>query len=239
MSEANENPFAQRVLVVDDDHEIVRVLRVYLEQAGYLVYTAYDGSTALHILQRDHPQVAILDIMMPGKDGIEVTRLIRANPALLRTYIIMLTAKVEDIDRVVGLELGADDYVTKPFNPREIVARVRASFRRLELSEINVGQVHFYRELMVDASLRKVTLNGKTIDLTPTEFSLLATLIERPGYPFTRSELAQQRLGYDYDALERTLDSHIHHLRKKIEPDPNNPIYIETVYGVGYRLGEP
>ncbi len=239
MSEANENPSAPRVLVVDDDHEIVRVLRAYLEQAGYIVFTAYDGDTALHILQRERPRLAILDIMMPGKDGTEVTRLVRANPALMRTYILMLTAKVEDIDKVVGLELGADDYVTKPFNPREIVARVRASFRRLELSEANPEQVHFYRELMVDTALRKVTLGGKLIDLTPTEFALLVTLIQRPGYPFTRVELVQQRPGYDYDALERTLDSHIHHLRRKIEPDPNNPIYIETVYGVGYRLGAP
>ncbi|MDX1993590.1 MAG: response regulator transcription factor [bacterium] len=239
MNNRVENTPAQRLLVVDDDKEIVRVLRAYLEQAGYHVFTAYDGSTALHIAQHEHPHLIILDWMMPGKDGLEVTRLIRANPALAQTYILMLTARIDDTDKVVGLELGADDYVTKPFNPREVVARVRATFRRLEMQEQGGERVYFYRDLMLDVVNRKVTMMGKIVDLTPTEFNLLAVLMQRPGYPFSRAELVQKRLGYDYDTLERTLDSHIRNLRKKIEPDPNQPIYVQTVYGVGYRLGEP
>ena len=238
MSETFENTSTKRVLVVDDDKEIVRVLRTYLEQSGYTVFIAYDGDSAMHILMRERPQLVLLDLMLPGKDGIEVTRLIRANPKLAQTYILMLTAKVEDIDKVIGLEMGADDYITKPFNPREIVARVRSSYRRMELRDANTEKVYFYRDLMVDVARRKVTLGGKVVDLTPTEFNLLSVLIQRPSYICTRNELLQQGLGYENESLERTLDSHIYHLRKKIEPNPDNPIYIETVYGVGYRLGE-
>jgi len=238
MAELFDNPSTQRVLIVDDDREIVRVLRAYLEKEGYIVFSAYEGDSAMHILNRERPQLAILDIMMPGKDGKEVTRLIRANPKLIQTYVLMLTARVDDVDKVIGLELGADDYVTKPFNPREIVARVRSAFRRLELKETINEKIYFYRDLMVDMGRRKVTVAGKTIDLTPTEFNLLALLIQRPSYTCTRNELIQNGLGYEYESAERTLDSHIYHLRKKIEPNPNKPIYIETVYGVGYRLGE-
>lgn len=239
MTDIVENASAQRVLIVDDDKEIVRVMRAYLEKEGYTVLAAYDGNTAMHILTRDRPQLAILDLMMPGKDGMEVTRLIRANPKLLQTYVLMLTAKVDDIDKVIGLEMGADDYVTKPFSPREIVARVRSAFRRLELRDTTDDKVYFYRDLIVDMARRKVTVAGKVIELTPTEFNLLALLIQRPSYTCTRNELLLNGLGYEYESAERTLDSHIYHLRKKIEPDPNRPIYIETVYGVGYRLGEP
>lgn len=235
---AEQPSSTNRVLVVDDDKDIVRVLRAYLEQAGYTVFTAYDGTTALHAVIRERPDLVILDLMMPGKDGLEVTRTIRANPAVAQTYILMLTARIDDTDKVVGLELGGDDYVSKPFNPREIVARVRAAFRRKEL--IQGGErAYFYRELMLDPARHKVTLNGRLVELTPTEFGLLAILFQRPGYPFSRADLLQKRQGYDYEGLERTLDSHIRNLRKKIEPDPNNPIYIQTVYGVGYRLGEP
>ncbi|MBI1277519.1 MAG: response regulator [Anaerolineaceae bacterium] len=239
MTEAREYSGGSRILVVDDDKEIVRVLRAYLEKEGYIVFTAYDGETAMHILAREHPQLAVLDIMMPGKDGIEVTRLIRASSQLRQTYVLMLTAKVDDVDKVIGLEFGADDYITKPFNPRELVARVRASFRRMELKEAKTEKVYFYRDLIVDIGRRKVTLSGKVVELTPTEFNLLSILIERPSFTCTREELLQRGLGYQYETMERTLDSHIYHLRKKIEPDPNKPIYIETVYGVGYRLGEP
>jgi two-component system alkaline phosphatase synthesis response regulator PhoP len=230
----------QRILVVDDDKEIVRVLRSYLEQAGYEVFTAYDGSSALHILAREHPDLVVLDLMLPDKDGLDITRYVRSQPSLARVYVLMLTARVEDTDKVVGLEIGADDYVTKPFNPREIVARVRSALRRVQLDEaLAVEQVLRYEALTVDLAKRYVTLNGEAVELTPTEFNLLATLMRRPGVPFTRSELVQKRLGYDYESLERTLDSHIRNLRKKLEPDPANPIYVQTVYGVGYRLGEP
>jgi two-component system alkaline phosphatase synthesis response regulator PhoP len=229
----------QRVLVVDDDKEIVRVVRAYLEQAGFTVYTANDGNTAMHILNRERPELVILDLMLPMKDGLEITRTIRGNEQLANTHILMLTARIEDTDKIIGLEMGADDYVTKPFNPREIVARVRSTFRRIELDDQGVERIYQYHDLKVDVARHHVTLNEKTVELTPTEFNLLATLIRQPGYPFSRAELVQKRLGYDYESLERTLDSHIRNLRKKIEPDPNNPIYIQTVYGVGYRLGEP
>jgi len=230
----------QRILVVDDDKDIVRVLRSYLEQAGYEVFTANNGNTALHILSRERPDLVVLDLMLPDKDGLDVTRVVRGDPALARTYILMLTARVEDTDKVVGLELGADDYVTKPFNPREIVARVRSTFRRIQVEDdLATEQVLRYRDLTVDLARRHVTLKDEPVELTPTEFNLLAVLMRRPGVPFSRADLVQKRLGYDYESLERTLDSHIRNLRKKIEPDPSDPVYVQTVYGVGYRLGEP
>jgi two-component system alkaline phosphatase synthesis response regulator PhoP len=230
----------ETVLVVEDDKEIARVLRSYLEQAGYKVYIAHDGNTALHTLMREHPELLILDLMLPDKDGLDITRHVRSEPLLAKTYIMMLTARVEDTDKIVGLEIGADDYVTKPFNPREIVARVRSAFRRTQLDEDLVDQqVLRYEGLVVDLARRHVTLHDEPMDLTPTEFNLLATLMRRPGIHFTRTELVQKRLGYDYESLERTLDSHVRNLRKKIEPDPTNPVYIQTMYGIGYRLGEP
>ncbi|MDX2160475.1 MAG: response regulator transcription factor [bacterium] len=229
----------QRVLVVDDDKEIVRVVRAYLEQAGFIVFTASDGSSAMHVLNREHPELIILDIMLPIKDGLEITRAIRTNPQLAHTHIIMLTARIEDTEKIVGLELGADDYITKPFNPREVLARVRSAFRRIDLEKNGVERIHRYRDLVVDVPRHHVTMDGRTVELTPTEFNLLATLISQVGVPFTRSELVQKRLGYDYETTERTLDSHIRNLRKKIESDPNNPVYVQTVYGIGYRLGEP
>jgi two-component system alkaline phosphatase synthesis response regulator PhoP len=231
---------SNRVLVVDDDKDIVRVLRAYLEQAGYEVFIAYDGTTALSIIRHDRPEVVLLDWMLPDKDGLNIIQWVRADQLLARTHIIMLTARVDDTDKIVGLEVGADDYVTKPFNPREIVARVRSIFRRIELNDENDNQpILRYGALLLDIGRRHVTLNGDTIDLTPTEFNLLMTLMKRPGYPFTRADLVSKRLGYDYETIERTLDSHIRNLRKKIEPDPTNPTYVQTVYGVGYRLGEP
>lgn len=230
----------ERILVVDDDKSIVRVLRSYLEQVGYEVLTAYDGTTAVHTLMRERPDLVILDLMLPDRDGMDIARYIRAEPALARTYILMLTARVDDIEKVLGLEIGADDYVTKPFNPREIVARVRAALRRVQLDESFLDErVLRYDKLAVDLARRYVTLDEKSVTLTPTEFSLLVTMLRRPGVPFSRTELAQKRLGYEYDGLERTLDSHIRNLRKKIEPDVTNPTYVQTVYGVGYRLGEP
>jgi two-component system alkaline phosphatase synthesis response regulator PhoP len=230
----------QQILIVDDDKEIVRVLRAYLQQAGYNVMTAYDGNTALHIIKSERPELVLLDLMLPDKDGLDIAHLVRSDPGLARTYIIMLTARVEDTDKVVGLEVGADDYITKPFNPREVVARVRSAFRRIQLdNELADQKVLRYEALTLDLSRRRVTLNGEPLELTPTEFNLLAALIQKPGVPFTRTELVQKRLGYDSESLERTLDSHIRNLRKKIEPDPAEPTYIQTVYGIGYRLGEP
>ena len=207
--------------------------------ACFRISIAYDGHTAMSILAHERPDFIILDLMLPDKDGLDITRHIRSRPELRHIYILMLTARVEDMDKILGLEVGADDYVTKPFNPREIVARVRAVYRRSHTGDQAVEERLCYEALEVDVLRRTTTLEGKAIDLTPTEFNLLVTLMRRPGVPFSRADLIQRRLGYDYERLERTLDSHIRNLRKKIEPDPTNPTYVQTVYGVGYRLGEP
>jgi two-component system alkaline phosphatase synthesis response regulator PhoP len=228
-----------RILVVDDDKEIVRVLRAYLEQSGYEVLFAYDGNTALHILMREQPDLVVLDWMLPDKDGLDIARAVRSEPSLARVYVLMLTARVDDTDKVVGLEVGADDYVTKPFNPREVVARVKAALRRVQLDkDLGMHEVLRYGELILDTIRRRVTLADKLVDLTPTEFNLLYELMRRPGIPVSRAELVQKRLGYDYESLERTLDTHVRNLRKKIEPDTRTPTYIQTVYGIGYRLGD-
>ena len=226
---------AQRILVVDDDKQIVRLVRSYLEQAGYHVLTAYNGETALHAIRRERPDLMVLDLMLPDRDGWEITRIVRSDPNLAALPIIMLTARVEDTDKIVGLELGADDYITKPFNPREVVARVRAVLRRVAGGPAQ-PQVLQVGGLVMDLDRHEVTRDGEPIELTPTEFDLLKVLMQNPGRAFTRLELIEKGLGYAYAGLERTVDSHIKNLRKKIEPDPAHPTYIETVYGVGYRL---
>jgi two-component system alkaline phosphatase synthesis response regulator PhoP len=227
----------KRVLVVDDDKDIVRLVRAYLQEAGYEALAAYDGETALHLLRRENPDVLVLDLMLPGRDGWELTRLIRADARLAATPIIMLTARVEDTDKIVGLEMGADDYVTKPFNPREVVARVRALLRRSHLeSEAAAAQVFQVGGLRLDVGRRELSVEGQAVDLTPTEFDLLCILIQAPGYVFTRDELLEKGMGYAYEGMGRTLDSHIKNLRRKIEPNPRQPTYIQTIYGVGYRL---
>lgn len=225
----------RRILVVDDDKQIVRLVRSYLEQAGYQVLTAYDGATALRIIRSERPDLVILDLMLPDQDGWEITRSVRADETLARLPIIMLTARVEDTDRIVGLELGADDYITKPFNPREVVARVRAVLRRTAGGPIP-PQVIRIGGLELDLDRHAVTLHDQPLEVTPTEFALLRCLMEYPGHAFTRLELIEKGLGYSYEGLERTVDSHIKNLRKKIEADPANPMYIQTVYGVGYRM---
>ena len=223
----------QRILVVDDDKEVVRLMRAYLEQAGYSVLTAYDGETAVHTLRREKPDLMLLDLMLPDRDGYDITRIVRGDAALAHIPIIMLTARVEDTDKIVGLEMGADDYVTKPYNPREVVARVRARLRDRGVVQPSVLQAG---GLVMDLGRREVMVNGRAIDLTPTEFNLLRVLMEQSGYVFTRSELIRRGLGADYEGIDRTLDSHIRNLRRKIEPDPKKPTFIQTVYGVGYRL---
>lgn len=230
----------QSILVVDDDKEIVRLVRAYLEKAGYQVLTAYDGDTALHILRRERPALVVLDLMLPDQDGWDITRLVRSDPALANTPIIMLTARIDDTDKIIGLELGADDYVTKPFNPREVVARVRSVLRRAH-SGPTAPQARVLKigDLSMDVNRHLVTLRQQEVELTATEFNLLKVLLENPGYAYTRSELIEQALGYEYEGSERTLDSHMRNLRRKIDPDTERPSYIQTVYGVGYRLMEP
>lgn len=222
------------ILVVDDDRAIVRLVESYLRQAQFAVKTAYDGSTALHVLRREAIDLLILDLMLPDQSGWEITRTLRADRRLAGLPIIMLTARATDSDKIIGLELGADDYITKPFNPHEVVARARTVLRRV--GNANHSVVIRVGGLEMDIERRQVTVDGAAIDLTPTEFSILKTLLQNPRYVFSRSELIARSLGYEYESIERTLDSHIRNLRKKIEPDSANPRYIQTVYGVGYRL---
>jgi len=227
----------QRILVVDDDKDIVRLMRGYLEAAGYEVLAAYCGETALHTIRREHPDLVLLDLMLPERDGLEIIRLLRSDPLLAQTPVIMLTARVSDTDKIVGLEMGADDYITKPYNPREVLARVRASLRvRGSLGEAMQNKVLRLGGLELDTGLHRVKVDGRVVDLTVTEFDILQALLERAGFVLSRQELIQRALGAEFLGVERTLDSHIRNLRRKIEPDPRRSRYIHTVYGVGYRL---
>ncbi len=229
---------AQRILVVDDDISIAKILTGYLEQEGFEVLTAGDGDRAFHSVRHDRPDLVILDVMLPNRDGWEVTRAIRSDASLKATPIILLTARVEDTDKIVGLELGADDYITKPFNPREVVARVRALLRRTELDKGRniVAHILSIGHLRLDIDQHTATINNAPVELTRTEFKLLQILMESPGYILTRDDLLEKVMGYAYEGMGRALDTHIRNLRKKIESDPDNPRYIQTVYGVGYRM---
>jgi DNA-binding response OmpR family regulator len=228
----------QRILVVDDDKSIVKLLSAYLEQSGYQTIPAYDGEMAIYTLRRERPDLIILDLMMPKRDGWEVTSLVRADKTLAATPIILLTARVEDTDKIVGLELGADDYITKPFNAREVVARVKALLRRVRLDQSPGATPHVLvcGGLRLDLDQHNLTSNGTPVELTRAEFNLLEAFLSNPGYTLTRDELLEKALGYAYEGLGRALDTHIRNLRRKIEPNPENPIYIQTIYGVGYRL---
>jgi two-component system, OmpR family, alkaline phosphatase synthesis response regulator PhoP len=228
---------AQRILVVDDDHEIARVLRAYLEQAGFQVLVAHDGEKALHLLRREQPDLVILDLMLPDRDGWEVTRIVRGDPGLASTPILMLTARADDTDKIVGLELGADDYVTKPFNPRELMARVRAVLRRAQ-GEVVPVRVLRVGDLSVDLDQHRVLVGPLEVRLTPAEFGLLRALAEHPGHTLTRAELIERGIGYSYAGLERIVDSHVKNLRRKLVEAGGGPERIETVFGVGYRLVE-
>jgi two-component system alkaline phosphatase synthesis response regulator PhoP len=228
---------AERVLVVDDDRQIVRVLQSYLEQAGYHVSTAYEGETALRAIRAEHPDLVVLDLMLPDRDGWEIARLLRADPHLASLPIIMLTARVEDADKIVGLELGADDYITKPFNPREVLARVRAVLRRSKTAGVTPQRLEV-GSVVMDLDRHEVLCTGRLVDLTPTEYELLRALLEQPGHAFTRRELIDHALGFGYESLERTIDSHIKNLRRKLECDVDGSATIETLFGVGYRMHE-
>jgi two-component system, OmpR family, alkaline phosphatase synthesis response regulator PhoP len=227
----------QRVLVVDDDSEITRLLRAYLEQAGFQVMVAHNGETALHMMRRESPNLVLLDLMLPDRDGWDVTRVARGDVNLQVIPLIMITARIDDTDKIIGLELGADDYITKPFNPREVVARVRSVLRR---ASADLGQARSsvleMDGLRLDLAQHQLQRDSESIDVTPTEFNLLRILMENPGYAFTRAELVEKLFGYDHEGLERTLDSHVKNLRRKIESNPTQPRYIQTVYGVGYRF---
>jgi DNA-binding response OmpR family regulator len=225
---------SQTILVVDDEPEIVKLVRAYLEAAGYRVVTAKDGRDALVVTRHEKPDLIILDLTMPEMDGLEFTRRLRQEKDI---PIIMLTARVEETDRIIGLELGADDYVTKPFSPREIVARVRAVLRRVG-PELKTPEVLRAGDLLLDRNEHTVTVAGRGIDLTPTEFDLLAILMANPGRAFSRLELLERLQGEAFAPYERTVDAHVKNLRAKIESDPGEPRYILTVFGVGYKFAK-
>ena len=222
------------ILVVDDEPKIATLARDYLEHAGFAVLTAADGPSALTTIRQRRPDLVVLDLGLPGLDGLDVTREIRRASTI---PIVMLTARDDELDKLLGLELGADDYLTKPFSPRELVARVRAVLRRADrppeaAETIRAGDV------VLDLPRMRAVVDGTVVDLTPTEFQLLATMAARPGRIFTRAQLLDTLHGIAFETYERAIDSHVKNLRRKIEPDPRSPRYILTVYGVGYRFAD-
>jgi len=224
---------AKKILVVDDKLELRTLLKSYLTQEDFDVVVASNGQEALYVARHEKPDLIILDLMMPEMSGYDF---IRAYSREADTPIIILTARLEENDKVVGLELGADDYVTKPFSPRELTARVRAVLRRLDKQNANDQDVLRLGEITLDRSGRITTVGGKSVDLTPSEFDLLSTLMSAPGRVFSRLELLDRLQGVAYEGYERTIDVHVRNLRTKIESDPSNPDFIETVYGSGYRF---
>jgi DNA-binding response OmpR family regulator len=223
---------AKTILVVDDEARIVKLVRDYLERAGFDVISAHDGETALRLARLEQPDLIVLDLMLPGVDGLDVCRRLRQQSGV---PIIMLTARVEEADRIVGLELGADDYITKPFSPGELVARVRATLRRAS-GQVGPPSVLRAGDVELDTASLTTTVAGQPVDLTPTEFQVLATLVRQPGRIFSREQLLEAVHGVAFDGYDRSVDSHIKNLRRKIEPNPRQPRYIETVYGMGYRF---
>ncbi|GAB4420914.1 MAG: response regulator transcription factor [Anaerolineales bacterium] len=223
---------SKTIMVVDDEKRLVALVESYLSQQGYRVVSANNGKEALSVARREQPDLIILDIMMPEMDGYEFMREHRKE---FDTPIILLTARVDDDERVIGLEVGADDYITKPFRPRELVARVRAVLRRAGKSEPK-GKVLQAADIVLDREMRMVTVAGRSVDLTPSEFDLLAALMSSPGRVYSRLDLLDIIQGVRFEGYERTIDTHIKNLRSKIEPQPRAPRYIETVYGVGYRF---
>jgi two-component system, OmpR family, alkaline phosphatase synthesis response regulator PhoP len=224
------------ILVVDDEPRIAQLARDYLEHAGFAVRIAATGEAALQAVRRDRPDLVVLDLGLPGLDGLDVTRAIRRDSNL---PVIMLTARDDELDKLLGLELGADDYLTKPFSPRELVARVRAVLRRVDAGASHgADDVIRAGDLTMDVPRMRTELGGRSIDLTPTEFTLLAALARQPGRIFTRSQLLDAVHGVAFESYERAIDTHIKNLRRKLEPDPRRPAHVLTVYGVGYRLAD-
>jgi len=225
---------SKRVLVVDDDVKTVELVKLYLNRDGYRVLTAYDGIEALRLARESHPDLIVLDLMLPGINGLEVCRTLRAESDV---PIIMLTARTTEQDRLTGLDLGADDYVPKPFSPKELAARVRVVLRRLPGEMLQRGPAEIrHGDLIINFRKYEASLAGRPLNLTPIEFKLLGVLVREPGRVFSRGELIERALGYDFEGFDRTIDVHIRNLRRKLEPDPNYPRYIKTVYGVGYKF---
>ena len=224
------------ILVVDDEPRIVQLVRDYLEHGGFTVLVASDGAAALRTARTGRPDLVVLDLGLPGLDGLDVTRALRRDGEV---PIIMLTARTEESDKLVGLELGADDYLTKPFSPKELVARVRAVLRRAEGLHSPTDVIRVGSDVELDVPRMDARFGGRHVDLTKTEFQLLATMARQPGRVFTRAQLLDAVRGVAFESYERAIDAHIKNVRKKIEPDPRKPRYLLTVFGVGYRFAEP
>jgi two-component system alkaline phosphatase synthesis response regulator PhoP len=220
--------------VVDDEPKIVQIARDYLERAGFTVLAAGDGAEAISQARREKPDLIVLDLGLPEIDGLDVTRAIRRESDV---PIIMLTARAEEADKLVGLELGADDYLTKPFSPRELVARARALFRRID-GAIASGEMIQVGDVALDAARMRVQVAGQNVELTPTEFQLLAALARQPGRVFTRAQLLDAVHGIAFESYERAIDAHVKNIRHKIEPNAREPRYIQTIYGIGYRFAD-
>lgn len=224
----------KRILVVDDDAKIVELVRLYLARDGHKVFTASDGVEALRMAREISPDLIVLDLMLPGMDGMKVCRAIRGDSDV---PIVMLTARTTEQDKLAGLDLGADDYVTKPFSPKELAARVRAVLRRLPEEAIYRGPKQVARGLLrINFDTHEAWLGDRLLKLTPMEFKLLGVLAREPGVVFSRAQLVNRVLGYDFDGFDRTVDVHILNLRRKLEPDAERPTYIKTVYGAGYKF---
>ena len=224
-----------KTLIIDDEPRIVDGVRKYFEQAGFDVLAAYDGPGGLSLARQERPDLIVLDLMLPGMDGMDVCRELRRES---NVPIIMLTARVEETDKLIGLELGADDYVTKPFSPRELVARARAVLRRVQETPAPSAKPYRFGDVMFDVAARRCVVGEEVVPLTPTEFSLLHVLVRHPGQVLSRMQLLEAAHLGVYDGVERTVDVHVHNLRRKLEPDPKHPRYIHTVFGTGYRFSD-
>ena len=225
----------KRVLVVDDEPKIVQLARDYLEHAGFAVVVAHDGKAALASVRAHKPDLVVLDLGLPELDGLDVARTIRQESSV---PIVMLTGRSEESDKLVGLEIGADDYVTKPFSPKELVARVRAVLRRTERPRAD-SEIVRVGEVVLDVPRMRATVSDRPVELTPTEFQLVTTLAREPGRVFTRAQLLDAVHGVAFESYERAIDAHVKNIRHKLEPDPGRPRFVLTVYGVGYRFAEP
>ena len=223
----------RKILIVEDDRKTVELIRLYLDKDGYRVIAAYSGDKAVDLARSEHPDLIVLDLMLPKIDGIEVCRTLRRESDV---PIVMLTARATEQDKLSGLDLGADDYMTKPFSPGELMARVRAVLRRVQKIPYPAQQEAVFGEMHIDFLRREVTVGGKSANLTPAEFRLLAALVTESGRVFERPELIDKAFGSYFEGFERTIDVHIANLRRKVEPDPKRPRYIKTVYGVGYKF---
>jgi DNA-binding response OmpR family regulator len=226
------NEMVKKILVVDDEPQIVKVVRAYLEKAGFQVVTAATGSAALSVFDKEKPDFMILDLNLPGIDGLEVCRTIRRQSGI---PILMLTARVEETDKLIGLEIGADDYVLKPFSPREVVARVRTILRRATPDSTRTSILQA-GDLIINLEDHTVSAAGKQVELTPTEFEILVVLAKQPKRVFSRLQIMESAQGSAFEGYERTIDAHIKNIRLKLEPDPKKPVYVHTVFGVGYKL---